>query len=64
MWAVASIILAGAARAIFGTHSLEDPKTGRTKITSKDRENVEVSPDVVLAFFGLWLIFSSSCGLF
>lgn len=43
MWAVAGVIIGGTARGLFGTHTLQDPKTGAANRTPKDFKNVEVS---------------------
>lgn len=41
MWSVAALLIAGTAKGLFGTHTLQDPETGETLHMPADSENVE-----------------------
>lgn len=43
MWSVAALIIAGTAKGLVGTHTLQDPETGETDHQPADSENVKVS---------------------
>jgi hypothetical protein len=63
MWVVAGVIIGGTAKGLFGTHTLQDPKTGAANRTPKDFENVEVSlmPYLSCLFIALRLTIISTC---
>ncbi|KAH4217063.1 hypothetical protein HBI81_140120 [Parastagonospora nodorum] len=57
MWVVAGVIIGGTAKGLFGTHTLQDPKTGAANRTPKDFENVEyMQITLIISIFAIGLI--------
>jgi hypothetical protein len=57
MWPITTLILTGASKRFFGTHTLQDPETGAASRTPLDSENVKYMEIIlILSILALGLI--------